>query len=74
MTQPAATSDSSKVLGIIGICLCWCTLGGLIFSILSITQARKNGSSPTLGYVGLGLTVGLFVIGLVIRLSLVSSH
>ena len=74
MTQPAAASNTSKVLGIIGICLCWCTLGGLIFSILSIVYARKNGNSPTLGYVGLGLTIGLFVIGLVIRLALIGNR
>jgi len=72
MTQPAAASDNSKVLGIIGICLCWCTLGGLIFSILSIVQAKKNGSPTTLGYVGLALTILLFVVGLVIRVSVMS--
>ena len=58
-----AANDRSKVFGIIGICLCWCFLGGLIFSILSIVQASKNGSSKTLGIVGLALTVVLQIIG-----------
>lgn len=63
MSQPVASSnDKSKVFGIIGICLCWCFLGGLIFSILSITQATRNGSSKTLGIVGLVLTLVLQVV------------
>jgi cell division protein FtsW (lipid II flippase) len=57
-----AGNDRSKVFGIIGICLCWCFLGGLIFSILSITQASKYGSPKTLGIVGLALTIVLQVV------------
>jgi len=75
VAQPtAAGNDNSKLFGILGIVLCWCTLGGLIFSILSITQANKYGSSKTLGYVGLGLTIGLFVIGLILRFALAASN
>lgn len=67
MSQPvASSSDKSKVFGIIGICLCWCFLGGLIFSALSITQATKNGSSKTLGIVGLVLTLALQIVYVVV--------
>jgi hypothetical protein len=63
VSQPvAAGKDNSKVFGIIGICLCWCFLGGLIFSILSLVQASKYGSSKTLGIVGLVLTLVLQVV------------
>lgn len=64
MTSPApAAADRSRTFGIIGIALCWCFLGGLIFSILSIVQASRYGSSKTLGIVGLVLTVVLQIIG-----------
>ncbi len=63
MTAPVApANDRSKVFGIIGICLCWCFLGGLIFSILSIVQASRNGSPKTLGIIGLVLTIVLQVV------------
>jgi hypothetical protein len=60
---PVAGKDNSQLFGILGIVLCWCFLGGLIFSILSIMQANKFGSSKTLGFVGLGLTIILQVVG-----------
>ncbi|WP_412542870.1 hypothetical protein R8Z50_10435 [Longispora sp. K20-0274] len=63
MTQPVA-KDNSKTLGIVGILLSWCIVG-LVCSIMSIMAAKKNNSSPTLGYVGVGLTV-LWVIVIVI--------
>jgi hypothetical protein len=73
MAQPVpAGKDNSKVFGIIGICLCWCFLGGLIFSILSIVQAGKNGSSKTLGYVGLALTVVLFLLGIIVDVTVIA--
>jgi hypothetical protein len=63
MAQPVpAGKDNSKLFGILGIVLCWCFLGGLIFSILSIVQAGKYGSPKTLGIIGLVLTLVLQVV------------
>ena len=61
MTAPAA-KDNTQLFGILGICLSWCCIAGLIFSILSLVQANKTNGSKTLGLVGLVLSL-LFLVG-----------
>jgi hypothetical protein len=51
-------------LGIpIGLICCW--PAGVVLGALSIWQARKYGSSPTLGYVAIGLSVLNLVVSLI---------
>jgi hypothetical protein len=61
---PAASgTDRTTLFGVLGIVLSVCCgIIGLIFAILSLTQSRKYGSSPVLGYVGIAIAA-LNVIG-----------
>lgn len=65
MAQPAqpAGKDNTQLFGWIGIIggLC-CGLLAFIFGALSIMQAKKNGNSPMLGYIAIGIGV-LNIIG-----------
>lgn len=61
---PAASgTDRTTLFGVLGIVLSICCgIIGLIFAILSVTQAKKYGNSPVLGYVGIAIAA-LNVIG-----------
>lgn len=56
--QPPAAASNDKVTlwGVLGIvfALC-CPLLGIVFSVLSLLDAKKVGKQPTLAYIGFGL-------------------
>lgn len=55
---PAAApgNDKTTLWGVLGIvfALC-CPPLGVLFSVLSLLEARKSGQQPTLAYIGFGL-------------------
>jgi fumarate reductase subunit D len=69
MTQPAAqpaASDKVTLWGVLGIvfAIC-CPILGIVFSILSLLEAKKVGKPQTLAYVGFviaGLNILLNII------------
>ena len=63
--QPAGRDNTTLFgwLGIIfGIC---CGVVGLVFSILSIVQAKRWGKSPVLGWIGIVISVLTIIGGIV---------
>jgi hypothetical protein len=64
---PEATgTDRTTLFGILGIVLDFCCWpAGVVFAILSVVQARKHGSSPVLGYIGIGLVVVGIIIDII---------
>ena len=65
---PAAAPSNDKVTlwGVLGIvfALC-CPLLGIVFAVLSLTDARKVNKPPTLAYIGLALGVLNIVVNLI---------
>lgn len=53
--MPAATgNDRTTLFGVLGIIFAFCCgILGVVFGILSITQARNNNKPPTLGIIAL---------------------
>jgi hypothetical protein len=74
VTVPATGSDRTTlwgVLGIISAICCWPI--GVLFGILSLTEARKWGKTPTLAYVAF-VIAGLNFIGSIIAWSTGGIH
>ncbi|GAB3798736.1 DUF4190 domain-containing protein [Micromonospora zhanjiangensis] len=67
--QPRAGNDRSVLWGVLGIVLglICCGLLGFLFGYLSIRDAKRYGSSPTLGYVAIAVGVINLVASLVLR-------
>lgn len=52
----AAGTDRTTLFGVLGIILSLCCFPvGLVFDILSLTQAKKYNNSPVLAYIGIVL-------------------
>ncbi|MGY0230646.1 hypothetical protein [Longispora urticae] len=70
MTQPAG-KDNTQLFGILGIVigLLCCSPAGIVLGVLSMNQAKKNGNSPTLGYVAIGVSVIGLIGGLIYAVS-----
>jgi hypothetical protein len=62
-----AGNDRTQLFGILGIIigLICCSPAGIVLGVLSVQQANKNGKSPTLGYVAIGLSALSLIIGLI---------
>jgi hypothetical protein len=71
---PAAApgNDRSTLLGILGIVigLICCGPAGIVLGIISMNQAKKYGSSPTLGIVAIVVSA----IGLILNITLTATH
>jgi hypothetical protein len=66
---PAAAPGNDKVTlwGVLGIVLALCCpLLGIVFGALSLSQAKKFGKPPTLGYVAIGLGVLNIVVNIIL--------
>lgn len=74
MTAPGAPgapapagNDKTTLFGVLGIVLglicCWPV--GLVFAILSLTQSKKFGSSPTIAYIAFAACAVRLVIDIV---------
>lgn len=74
MTQPAAqpaANDKTTLFGVLGIVfsvIC-CPIIGIIFSVLSMNEAKKYGKQPTLAYVGFALAALFIVLNIVLAVS-----
>jgi hypothetical protein len=63
----AAGNDKSTLFGVLGLIigLICCSPAGIVLGALSINQAKKYGSSPTLGYVALIVSIVALVFGVI---------
>lgn len=68
---PAASgTDRTTLFGVLGIILSLCCFPvGLVFDILSITQAKKFNSSPVLGYIGIVLAALNLISGVIYQVT-----
>lgn len=69
---PAATpaNDKTTLWGVLGIVFAFCcSLLGIVFGILSMNEAKKAGKPPTLGYVAIGLSVVMIILGIILQVS-----
>lgn len=69
MGQPVARSNTPTILGIIGIVvgLLCCGPAGIVLGIVSILQARKQGTAITLGIVAIVASViGMIINGVLL--------
>jgi len=65
--------DRTRLYGVLGIIgAVGCQIAGIIFGFLCITESRKAGKSPVLGYVAIVLSV-VCAIGLAIMTIRISS-
>jgi hypothetical protein len=66
----AAGSDNTTLFGVLGIVfsIC-CAIVGIVFSILSLLQAKKHGNPPTLAYIGFVIAALNIIGGIVWRVS-----
>ena len=64
----AAGNDKSTLFGVLGLIigLICCAPAGIVLGVLSINQAKKFGSSPTLGYVAIIVSVVGLVLSFVV--------
>ncbi len=72
MTTPAAPAgnDKTTLWGVLGIVFAFCcTPLGILFAVLSLLEAKKNNSSPTLAYVAFAIIVIGVVISVILALS-----
>ncbi|RZU52058.1 hypothetical protein EV385_3899 [Krasilnikovia cinnamomea] len=66
--QPA--NDKTTLWGVLGIVFAFCCSPlGIVFGILSLMEAKKVGKEPTLGYIAIGLSALLFVVGIVLNVT-----
>lgn len=66
MTQPAA-DDKTTLWGVLGIVFAFCCLPlGVVFSVLSMNEAKKAGKQPTLAYIGFGLAALILVVNIIL--------
>jgi hypothetical protein len=66
--QPPAAAGNDKVTlwGVLGIVFAFCCLPlGIVFSVLSLVEAKKVGKQPTLAYVGFGIAALALVINII---------
>lgn len=58
----APANDKTTLWGVLGIVFAFCCLPlGVVFSVLSMNEAKKAGKQPTLAYVGFGLQALILV-------------
>lgn len=63
----AAGNDKTTLWGVLGIVFAFCCAPlGIVFSILSLLEAKKVGKQPTLAYVGFGITAVFIVINIIL--------
>ncbi|HZN76334.1 MAG TPA: hypothetical protein VFC00_32305 [Micromonosporaceae bacterium] len=69
--QPvAAGNDKTTLYGVLGIVfsIC-CAIVGIIFSVLSLMEAKKVGKQPTLAYVGFAVAALNIIGGIIYQVS-----
>jgi hypothetical protein len=69
--QPvAAGNDKTQLWGILGIVfgIC-CPIIGIIFAVLSMTEAKKAGKQPTLAYVGFAVAALSIIVGIIYQVT-----
>lgn len=69
MTQvpAAAGNDKTTLWGVLGIVFAFCCLPlGVVFSVLSMNEAKKSGKQPTLAYVGFGLAALALIVNIIL--------
>ncbi len=55
---PPPSNDKTTLWGILGIIFALCCAPlGIVFGALALVEAKKNRTSPTLGYIAIGLGV-----------------
>jgi hypothetical protein len=60
-------TDRTTVFGVVGIVGAICCLPiGILFGVLSIRAARRSGTSPTLGYIAIGLSGLALIVHLIL--------
>lgn len=78
MTAPGAPgapapagNDKTTLFGVLGLIigLLCCSPAGIVLGALSINQAKKHGSSPTLGYVALIVSIVALIAGIIYGVS-----
>ena len=69
-TAAPAGNDKTTLWGVLGIVFAFCcTPLGILFAVLSLLEAKKNNSSPTLAYVAFAIIVIGVVISVILALS-----
>jgi hypothetical protein len=66
--QPPAApgNDKTTLWGVLGIVFAFCCLPlGIVFSVLSMLEAKKVGKQPTLAYVGFGVAALALVLNII---------
>ncbi|GGQ65962.1 DUF4190 domain-containing protein [Couchioplanes azureus] len=66
--QPPAApgNDKTTLWGVLGIVFAFCCMPlAVVFSVLSLMEAKKYGKEPTLAYVGFGLAALLLVVNII---------
>lgn len=66
--QPPAApgNDKTTLWGVLGIIFALCCLPlGIVFSVLSLLEAKKVGKQPTLAYVGFGIAALALVVNII---------
>ncbi|WP_305789779.1 DUF4190 domain-containing protein [Symbioplanes lichenis] len=63
----AASNDKTTLWGVLGIVFAFCCLPlGVVFSVLSLLEAKKVGKQPTLAYVGFGIAALSLILNIVL--------
>lgn len=67
----AAGNDKTTLFGVLGLIigLICCSPAGIVLGILSVNQAKQHGSSPTLGYVAVVVSVIALIFGIIYGIS-----
>ncbi|GGJ99498.1 hypothetical protein GCM10010123_31720 [Pilimelia anulata] len=65
--QPVpAGNDKTTLWGVLGIVFALCCAPlGILFSVLSLLEAKKVAKQPTLAYVGFGLAALSIIVGII---------